>query len=193
MATLTNPVEDDNIAARFNDYLPPAANTGISWGTNAHPFSHGDWPLYFGGSTSGRSSTITGASLKNSGDLITAGGLEAAIENETYYYTSIRSLRAQHNITGGGGNTGSQPTPGIIYDQTAIAYLNSNYYQSSVYYGSIGLGAGSYTQIDDSHLEQKFDQLRTLYNTARGTTTTITLNTCHASCHSSCHGSRGRR
>jgi hypothetical protein len=149
--------------------------------------------LYFGGSTSGRSSTLTGASLKNSGDLITAGGLESAIETETYYYTSIRSLRAQHNITGGGGNTGSQPTPGIIYDQTAIAYLNSNYYQSAVYYGSIGLGIGSYTQVDDSHLEQKFDQLRTLYNTARGATTTITLNTCHASCHSSCHGSRGRR
>ena len=193
MATLTNPVEDQNIVNRFADYVPPAANTGITWGTNAHPFSHGDWPPYFGGSTGGRGLGISGASLKNSGELITGGGLEAAIENETFNYSSIRSLRARHNITGGGGNTGSQPTPGIIYDATAIAYMSTAYRQSSVYNGSIVLGSGSYTTIDDSHLEQKFSQLRDLYNAARGTTTTVTLNTCHASCHSSCHSSRGRR
>ena len=72
MATLTNPVEDQNIVNRFADYVPPAANTGISWGSNSFPFSHGSWPGYFGGSTGGRSLGISGASLKNSGELLPA-------------------------------------------------------------------------------------------------------------------------
>ena len=37
MATLTNPVEEQNVVNRFADYVPPAANTGISYGTNSIP------------------------------------------------------------------------------------------------------------------------------------------------------------
>lgn len=189
MATLTSPIEEQNIVNRFADYVPPAANTGITWHTGSVPFSEMS-TSYFGGGSGGRGLGISGASIKTNGELIDASSIQDTLENETYQYTSIRNLRARLNVTGGGGNTGSRPTPGIIYDSTAMAYLNTGYRQT-LGARSVNLQTGQL--IDDSVLEQKFNDLRAKYNTARGTTQTITIDVCHASCHSSCHSSRGRR
>ncbi len=189
MATLTSPVEEQNIVNRFADYVPPAANTGISYHTGSVPFSEMA-TSYFGGGSGGRSIGISGASIKNNGELIDASGIQDALENETFNYTSIRSLRAHLNVTGGGGNTGTRPTAGIIQTNTGIAYLNTGY-RSTLGSRSVNLQTGNL--IDDSVLEQKFNDLRNLYNTARNTEVTIQIDVCHASCHSSCHSSRGRR
>lgn len=189
MATLTSPIEEQNIVNRFADYVPPAANTSISYGTNSVPFSEFS-TSYFGGSTGGRAIGISGGSIKNNGELIDASGIQDNLENEVYNYSSIRNLRALLNVTGGGGNTGSRPSPGVITDVSGIAYLNTSYRQG-LQARAVNLQTGQL--IDDSVLEQKFNDLRNQYNAARGNTATITINVCHASCHSSCHGSRGRR
>jgi len=195
MATLTNPVEDQNIVDRYADYVVATANSGIVWGTNANP-THSDGTEVipdsaFGGSTSGKSIGINGGSLKDNGELITASGIYNTLLNETYNYSRIRKVRAVLNVTGGGGNTGSRPSPGIIYDSTNVAHMSDSY--------RVGLGTpsnngvSSSSIIDDNGLEQFFATLRTSYNTARETTHTYQTDVCHASCHSSCHGSRGRR
>lgn len=192
MATLTSPVEEQNIVNRFADYVPPAANQNIVYHTGSVPFSEFA-TSYFGGNSSGRALGISGASIKNNGELIDASGIQDTLEAETFNYTSIRNLRAQLNVTSSGGspyNTGSKPTPGIITDVTGIAYLNTGY-RIALGARSVNLQTGQL--IDDSILEQKFADLRTKYNTARGTTETITIPVCHASCHSNCHSSRGRR
>ena len=189
MATLTSPVEEQNIVNRFADYVPPAANTGISYHTGSVPFTEMA-TSYFGGGSGGKSLGISGASIKNNGELIDASGIQDTLETETFNYTSIRSLRAILNVTGGGGNTGTQPTAGVITDVTGIAYLNTSY-RVALGTRSVNLQTGNL--IDDSVLEQKFNDLRNKYNTARGTTATVQIDVCHASCHSSCHSSRGRR
>ena len=189
MATLTSPVEEQNIVNRFADYVPPAANTGIVYHTGSVPFSEFS-TSFFGGNSSGRALGISGANIKNNGELIDASGIQDTLENETFNYTSIRNLRAKLNVTGTGGNTGSRPTAGIIADVTGMAYLNTSYRQT-LGTRSVNLQTGQL--IDDSVLEQKFADLRTKYNSARSNTATITVPVCHASCHSNCHSSRGRR
>ena len=100
-------------------------------------------------------------------------------------------MNAILNVEGGGGNTGSRGTAGVIFNETAVSHMNISFRQD------IGAPAASDvladSQITSAGLETFFDTLRTAYNTARGTTTTIQVNVCHASCHSSCHSSRGRR
>tara|TARA_B100000212_G_scaffold39357_1_gene25457 strand:- start:1623 stop:2192 length:570 start_codon:yes stop_codon:yes gene_type:complete len=189
MATLTSPVEEQNIVNRFADFVPPAANQNIQYHTGSVPFAEFA-TSYFGGNSSGRALGISGASIKNNGELIDASGIQDALENETFNYTSIRNLNAKLNVTGAGGNTGSRPTKGIIEDVTGMAYLNSSY-RIALGARSVNLQTGQL--IDDSILEQKFADLRTKYNAARATTETIQIDVCHASCHSSCHSSRGRR
>ena len=189
MATLTSPVEEQNIVNRFADYVPPAANQNIVYHTGSVPFAEFA-TSYFGGNSSGRALGISGANIKNNGELIDASGIQDTLEAETFNYTSIRNLRAQLNVTGSGGNTGSRSTPGIITDVTGMAYLNTSYRQT-LGTRSVNLQTGQL--IDDAVLEQKFNDLRNKYNTARASTETITIPVCHASCHSSCHSSRGRR
>ena len=94
-------------------------------------------------------------------------------------------------VDGGGGNTGSRPTPGVIFDQTAVSYMNSSYLQSVGSPDNAGVSAGN--QVTTSGLESFFNNLTSAYNTTRVNTTTVQINVCHASCHSSCHSSRGRR
>jgi len=192
MATLTSPIEEQNIVNRFADYVPPAANTSIVYGTNSVPFGEMS-TAFFGGTTGGRGLAISGGSIKTNGELIDASSIQDTLEAETFNYTSIRNLRAQLNVTSSGGspfNTGSRPTPGVIIDVTNIAYLNTSYRQGLAA-RSVNLQTGQL--IDDAVLEQKFADLRNKYNAARGNTQLITINVCHASCHSSCHNSRGRR
>jgi hypothetical protein len=189
MAQLTNPIVSQNIVDRFADYVVSTANSGISWGTNAKPFSEMSSD-FFGGTTAGRGIAINGNSVGAPGTNITASGIYNTLLNETIGYSNIRLMRALLFVTGGGGNTGSRPTQGYIYDSTAVAHLSTNYRQglspnaSNVSFGNTITAGG---------LEQLFDNMRAAYNSARSSTATIQVDVCHASCHSSCHSSRGRR
>lgn len=189
MATLTNPVTAQNIVDRFADYVEATANSGIVWGTDVEPFSEFNENL-FGGTTSGKSIGISGSDIGS--NPITALTIYNTLVSETNAYTRIRKIRAVLFVTGGGGNTGSRPTAGIVYDLTRVANMNSTYLQTTAD-ETENAGVSSGSVIDDDNLETFFDNLRSAYNTARDTTATIQVNVCHASCHSSCHGSRGRR
>lgn len=188
MATLTSPVSPQNIVDRFADYVTATANTGISWGTNAKPFAEmadGE----FGGSTGGRGITISGGNI--AGNPITASTIYNVLVAETQTYSNIRNLRALLFVDGGGGNTGTRPTAGYVYDQTAVAHLNTGYRQSQNAIGNAGVSSGS--AISAANLETFFSNCRAEYNARRANTVAIQTNVCHASCHSSCHSSRGRR
>jgi hypothetical protein len=190
MATLTNNINPQNIVDRFADYVTATASAGISWGTNAVPFAEFS-TSYFGGRTTGRPIGISGANISAVGGTITASTIYSVIVNETAAYTSIRNLRAQLFVTGNGGNSGSRPTAGYVYDAVAVAYMNSNYLQGL---GTpTNAGVASENNISTTNLESFFDNLRTIYGTRRSSTVTIQVDVCHASCHSSCHNSRSRR
>ncbi len=188
MAVLTNPIGTQNIVDRFADYVVATANSGIIWGTNALPFGEFN-SAEFGGTTAGKAIGISGSAVNATP--ITASTIYNALVAETNTFTRIRNLQARLNVTGGGGNTGSRPTAGIVFDQTRVANMNTGYLQSIGSPANGGVASGN--AISVTNLQQFFTNLQSSYNTARGTTTTITVNVCHASCHSSCHGSRGRR
>jgi hypothetical protein len=190
MVTLTNPIQPQNIVNRFADYVTATADSGIVWGTNNYPFGEFDGN-YFGGSTSGRPIGISGGNIGSAGGSITASSIYNTLVNETAAYTSIRNLQAILFVNGGGGNTGSRPTPGVVFNQTAVSYMNSSYLQSIGSPGNAGVSAGN--AVTSSGLESFFGNLTSAYNTTRVNTTTVQINVCHASCHSSCHSSRGRR
>lgn len=200
MATLTNPINKSNILSRFDDYVTNTANSGISWGTNSIPRYTGTaGPAVdamdssrFGGSTSGRARVVGTDSLSNP---IGASNIYANLLNETNSFSNIRNTRAKLNITSSGFspyNTGTYDTPGVIYDQTAVAYLNTGYISNAQSVDNGGVAAGN--TVSTTSLETLFDNLRALYNSKRANTIEITKNICHASCHTSCHTSgRSRR
>lgn len=192
MATLTEPIQRQNIVDRFADYVRDTANAGISWGTGAHPFTEWTDTALWGGGTGGKGIEIDGNSIQtNQWDELTAQNIYDTLITETYRYTRIRNMRAVLFVDGAGGNTGSRPTAGIVYDTTAVANMNGNYLQTvtaardDVYAGNI---------ITSGGLEVMMANMRGAYNTARAVNAgTWQVNVCHASCHSSCHSSRGRR
>jgi hypothetical protein len=202
MAVLNNPVQGSNMVERFNDFVAATANANIVWGTNSKPFD--EFPdSDLGGTTSGRG-TVSG-NLGLTGQ-VTASTILDAFATATGSYTRIRLLRARLNVTGGGGNNGSRPTPGIIFDDTRVTHMSSSYDQNvgfiseggGVFPGTIisraslqggaVIGDGSFI-----NLSGYFVECRERYRELRNNTTTITVNVCHASCHSSCHSSRTRR
>ena len=195
MATLTNNISPQNIVDRFADYVVATGNSNISWGLNAFPFAEFDGNQ-FGGFTSGKGIGITGGNIGTAGGLIGAGSIYNALVNETFTYTNIRNLRAllfvnsTSSVNGLIWNTGTRPTPGYVYDATAIAYMNTNYRQG---FTANNMGVAGGQIITASNLESFFSHLRDILNNARAQTVTLQYNVCHASCHSNCHGSRGRR
>lgn len=188
MATLTDPVRKQNIVDRFADYVPADANGSIVWASNNEPFSEAP-ASWWGGNTSGQAISIVGGSI--TGTTITASTIRDVLLAETQRYTNIRKLRARLNVTGGGGNTGSRPTAGIVFDQTQVSYLATADRQTLGTVANGGVATDSLVSV--SNLQQFFTNLRTEYRAKRDTTTTKTQDVCHASCHSSCHSSRGRR
>lgn len=188
MATLSDPVRKQNIVDRFADYVPADANGSIVWASNNEPFSEAP-ASWWGGTTSGRAIGIVGGSI--TGTIITASTIRNVLLAETQLYTNIRKLRARLNVTGGGGNTGSRPTPGIVFDQTQVSYLDTGARQTLGTVADSGVVTDSLVSV--SNLQGYFTNLRTEYRAKRDTTVTRTVDVCHASCHSSCHGSRGRR
>lgn len=190
MATLTNPIRAQNIVDRFADFVVASGNSSIVWGTNALPFS--EMPSSnFGGTTAGKPIGTTGSNITPSNNQITAATIYNRLVLETNSYTRIRRLRAILFVTGAGGNIGSRPTPGIIFDQTRKSNLNTSYLQNIGSPNNAGVVSGQ--AITTSNLESFFSNLRSAYESARDNTATIQVNVCHASCHSSCHASRGRR
>ncbi len=189
MATLTNPINAQNIVDRFADYVTATANAGITWGTNSKPFT--EMPdATFGGTTSGRAISITGTNV--SATPITASTIYNTLCAESQTYSNIRNLNARLNVRGGGGNTGTRPTAGIVYNNTAVAHLNTGYRQTQINATNPSVSTGN--AISSANLETLFDRLRTIYSSNyRATTQTVQIDVCHASCHSNCHSSRGRR
>lgn len=189
---LTDPITRQNIVDRFADYVRATANAGISWGTNAYPFGEWTHGYLFGGDTNGKPIEIDGNSIgTNAAGEITAQNIYDTLITEVYRYNKIRLMRAVLVVDGAGGNTGSRPTAGVVYDQTAVAYMNDNYRQGvsagreDVYAGNLVTAGG---------LEVMFSNMRNSYNWHRGQSAgSWQTNVCHASCHSSCHSSRGRR
>jgi hypothetical protein len=191
MATLTNPITPQNIVDRYADFVTIVANQNIIWGTNALPFSDMPSSNFGGTTTTGKSITILGAFIVGTNSEISAAKIYDTLLAETRTYTRIRNLRAILFVTGTGGNIGSRPTPGTIFDQTQKSNLNTTYLQSLGTVSNSGVSSGQNVSV--SNLERLFTGMGTAYNTAATTTATIQINVCHASCHSSCHGSRSRR
>lgn len=188
MATLTNPVNKQNIVDRFADYVVADANGSIQWGTNNKPFSNMP-SSEFGGTTGGRGIAISGANI--SGTTITAANIRSVLESETTNYTNMRNMRARLFVTGGGGNSGSRPTAGYIFDQTKKAHLTTNRRVAISTPNNAGVTSGQ--TVDRSNLETYFSNLRANYRARETSAYTKTVSVCHASCHHNCHSSRGRR
>ena len=189
MVTLVNPISKQNIVDRFAEYVRDTSNAGIVWGSNALPFSGFTPTNVFGGTTSGKNLDITGSSI--TGDTVNAQTIFDVLVGETRNYSKIRKMRAILFVTGGGGNTGSRSTPGIIFDSTQVAHMSDGYLQTITANKEDVLVNNSVTSAG---LERFYTNLRTAYNTARNTSAgTFQTNVCHSSCHSSCHNSRSRR
>ena len=204
MAILTNPISGSNLVERFNDFVAAAANANITWGTDAKPFT--EMPTStFGGVKAGRGNVTGNLGLATS-NTIDSTTLINAFTASTKQYTRIRNLRARLNVTGGGGNSGTRPTAGIVYDEIAVAHLNSSYelalgsidvmdIQTDELITRAGLQGGTPTagNYNGVNLTGFFVGCRDKYNAARATIVTVTTSVCHASCHRSCHNSRSRR
>ena len=195
MATLTSPVNAQNIVDRFADYVVATANSGIVYGSNAWPFYDGAVNLapFFGGTTAGKPIGITGTNMGSPG-IVTAYTIFYQTLNETYKYTMIRNTTWTLNVGGGGGNTGTRPTPGPVIVRTGKSYLNSGYViatnVSAVSQGQVVRSL----KITTASLEDLFNRLRAAWqNFYNGNPVPLGFPVCHASCHASCHSSRTRR
>lgn len=189
MVTLNNPVNAQNVLDRFVDFVTNTVNSSIVWGTDSKPFPEMPDDT-FAGPIAGVS--LTAASIGSVGDLIIAATIVNNLVTETALYTNIRNLRAILNVTGGGGNTGSRPTAGVVFDQTSKSNLNSTNYRqtlNTIDPSNVLLGQ----LINTTNLETFYTNCQTEYTTKRDNTVTIQVDVCHASCHSSCHSNRGRR
>ena len=194
MATLTQPIRTQNIVDRFADYVTASANSGITWGTNAYPFSECDFTGIFGGTTSGMSIGVTGATIDalNTDSIINAQNVYDVLIGETNRVSRIRNITAQLFVSGTGGNTGSRPTEGTIFNQTRVAHLSNTYVFSNLSAARDDVYSGNI--ITSGGLEVMLSNMNAAYGTARANNAgTFITTVCHASCHSSCHNSRGRR
>lgn len=183
-------ITPQNLVDYYREFVVDVANSNIAWGTNAKPFSEFD-ENNFGGTTAGRPINITGANVGSAGNLIDASDIYDVVIAETAQYLRIRNLRATLNVEGGGGNTGSRPSAGIVFDETRKAYLSTSYVlpPETISAGNVSTG----NTITATSLETLFNACKADFERVLTTTASIQVNVCHASCHSSCHGSRGRR
>ena len=212
MVTLTNPITPSNIKDRFGEVFIDTINATIVWGTDNKPFTEMPDSNY-GGPVSGKTYTTEGISASNfgtAGNTITASGLTAKggsgiLPSIVIFMSAIQQQRAILNVTGSGGNTGSRPTAGVIFDQTQIAHLDDNHKETgwtlNAGYGLSGTTANrgnpdslvsAGLSISATNLETYFTNLKNVYDDLN-VVSTDQVDVCHASCHSSCHGSRGRR
>jgi hypothetical protein len=187
MAELSGNINPQNITARWVDFVHATANADLTWNRGNLPFAEFDANYFLIGN---RSLNLNGSEIAALGNPITPNQIYNTLLSETATYTNLRNLRALLNVEGDGGNTGSRPTAGIVYDATAKAHFTIDYRQEL---GAVTQGIAVGQTVTVTGLEELFDRLKTAYVNASVNTVTIQVNVCHASCHSSCHGSRGRR
>jgi hypothetical protein len=188
MATLSGNIRPQNIIDRYADFVTATANNGLTWHKENKPFEEFDGNILNSGSS--RSIGITGSNIDPAGVNITPGNIYNTLLAETATYTNIRNLTAILFVEGGGGNTGSRPAAGVVFNGTAKTHFTTDYRQSLPPVTQ-GIAAGQ--DITVVNLEALFVRMREAYNNRADENVTVQVNVCHASCHSSCHGSRGRR
>jgi hypothetical protein len=217
MATLTNPIEAQNIIDRFADYVVATANANIVWGTNANPVANTGptasevEPIVevisdslFGGGTDGLiTGQITGNGITPNDNVIDGNVIYTALVAETKRYTRIRNVNAILNVTGAGGNSGTRlrnsgAVPGRerinVFNQTSVAHRTASIEADITIQTAADSRINNGEVISRSNLETFFTNLRSGYNLIRDNAITYTApEICHASCHSNCHNSRGRR
>jgi len=212
MAALSNPVNAENIVSRFKDYLY-VARQGVTWGKN-------DLPVYAPG-TPYAVTVIPAADMgaNNNADpapnifigdatpgaVINAFNIYNYLNFFTYEYCYIRNIRAILTVTGVGGNLGSKPTAGDVYDVTAVAYFSNRNTQAAIATPAPATGVANFAGptpgaisanqvISAAEMENFLNRCRASYNNfARNQTYRYNTSVCHSACHSSCHASRGRR
>src|SRR5210317_2481733 len=119
---ISDPVSKTGIVNKFEDLVTDVANASVVWGTNSLPFPEMPTGNY-AGTTSGTTISVTDASITDT--VITASTIRTVLETEAALYTNIRQQQAILFVEGAGGNTGSRPTPGTIFDQTQVAHLDT--------------------------------------------------------------------
>jgi hypothetical protein len=194
-------ITPQNIVNRYLDFVHVTATSDVAWNMENWPFPEfGEQAvLYF--ESGNRQVNINGSAVSAAGNLINPQDIYNALIIETYNYTNLRNLRAILSVGGGGGNTGTRPAPGIVFDETRKAHLLPNYRQWLGPLPLFGYNTDASMPADFragetitvAGLEDLFDRLRSSYNNVATTTLPFEQSVCHASCHSSCHGSRGRR
>jgi hypothetical protein len=185
--SLTGNITPQSIVNRYADFVTATALSNLTWNKETLPFAEFD-PIDLNSGT--RTIGITGSNIDVAGNNITPNNIYTTLLTETATYTNLRNLRAILFVQGGGGNTGSRPTPGIVFDSTAKAHFTTAFRQAL---DPVAQGIATGQDITASNLESLFGRLRDAYINKSVDTVTVTVTVCHASCHSSCHGSRGRR
>jgi hypothetical protein len=185
--SLVGNITPQSIVNRYADFVTFTATNDLTWNKENLPFPEFDSNLFNSGN---RTIGIVGSDIDVAGDEIDAEDIYNTLLTETATYTNLRNLRALLFVEGGGGNTGSRPTPGFVYDTTAKAHFTTSYRQDL---DPVSQGIETGQNISSSNLESLFGRLRDSYTNKAVNTVEIQVNVCHASCHSSCHGSRGRR
>lgn len=199
MAALSNPVNNVNLISRFDDYVKATASAGIVWGTNSLPVYAPGTPYAttvipataMGGTTAGRNT----AQSIDAGQII-ANTIFTQLNAYTFNYCYIRSVRALLTVTGQGGNIGTKPNAGEVFDLTRVTYLNTNAKgpAPAVYAAPVQGVVAANQVISATEVENFLARCRAAYNNyARNQSYLYSVSVCHASCHSACHGSRGRR
>lgn len=200
---LTDNINPQNVVNRFADYVRGAANSGISWGTNAFPFPEFSARAFvFGGTTAGKAIEISGGSIATTPTtVISAQQVYNVLIAETQRYTRIRLMQAVLFVLGTGNpnppgqptnslTPGSRPFAGVVFNQTAVAHMNGSFDQSvsadrnNVFAGNVMTRGGTAAM---------FNNMRAAYNVRRGQSSYQQVNVCHSNCHTNCHFSRGRR
>ena len=209
MAVLTNPVNERNIISRFKDYMYPAWQ-GVTWGTNNLPVYASGQPYAKtvipasvmrgpNNSNPGADSFIgkPDGNITGPGQPIIADRIHDYLNFFTFEYCYIRKVRALLTVSGTGGNIGSMPTAGNVYDVTAVAHLNFRNTQPGHVVDYVTPVSGTVAKdqlVDDVQLENFMNRCITAYNNfARNQTYIYNPIICHASCHNACHTARGRR
>ena len=204
--------------ALYKELVSGYANFGIEWYYNNFPFAEWDDPGVFlqpweapgldpAKMNEGIPDTLAESQFGAAGSIISSN-IGSILLEHTRKYLKIRKITAKLNVTGDGGNVGSRPTAGIIFNETKKASLNMGaqldilastygpdpfgFYVPQGFVDATGLYDGD--RIDNDNIVRFIQRLQAKYIGARDLIPyTRQVDVCHASCHSSCHGSRGRR
>jgi hypothetical protein len=187
MSIVGTTISPQSIVNRYADFVTATANSNLAWNRENLPFPEFD-PNFFNSGV--RSVGITGSNIDVAGNLITPNNIYNALLTETATYTNLRNLRALMFVGGGGGNTGSRPSPGFAIDSTRKSHFTTAYRQPI---NPVTQQIATGQDITAANLEALFARLRDAYVEQSVNTITVQVDVCHASCHSSCHSSRGRR